>query len=113
VAVVIAGWMTRSLGLADRLQHRLAAHAALISAENELAFRVVSGFFSGRGLEVPTGAARERATVPDAAFGYRFAAATPYLSLDGRPYRLGSTIVHLQDSRGLLNLGRPDKVLLS
>jgi hypothetical protein len=112
VAVVIAGWMTRSLGLADRLQHRLAAHAALIGAQNEIAFRVVSGFFSARGLELPSGKERERAAAPASSFGYSFAAATPYLALDGRPYRFDSTIVRLQDNRGLLNLGHPNQLLL-
>jgi DNA uptake protein ComE-like DNA-binding protein len=112
IAVIISGWMTRSLGLANRLQQRLAAHAALISAENEIAFDIVSGFFSARGLELPNGAARDGPLTPASPFGYAFAAATPYLALDDRPYRLGATLIRLQDDRGLYTLNFPNPLLL-
>lgn len=112
VAVVISGWLNRSLGLAHRLQQRLTAHAALISTENEIAFDMVSGFFSVRGLELPTGAARDGALAPSSPFGYAFAADTADVVLDDRPYRLGSTVVRLQDDRGLFTLNHPDPLLL-
>lgn len=108
VAVIVAGWMTRSLGMAARLQDRLDAHGAMISAQNEVAFRMVAGFFSGRGLELPRGEEWARATAPDAAVGFSHAPETPYLGLDNRPYRAGPAIVRLQDDRGLYTLTHPD-----
>jgi hypothetical protein len=111
VAVVIAGWMQRSLGLAQRLQERLAAHQATIGAENEVAFRMVTGFFSPRGLEFPRDEERAEAMAPEAALGFAFAPATRYLALDDRPYKLGSVVVRLQDERGLYTLNHPGSVL--
>lgn len=112
VAVAIAGWMERSLGLAQRLQERLAAHRATIDAENEIAFDMVTGYFSTRGLELPQGRELAAAMTPASPFGYNFAAETRYLALDDRPYKLGSVVVRLQDERGLYNLANPDPNLL-
>jgi general secretion pathway protein K len=112
VSVVIAGWMQRSLGLAQRLQERLAAHDATIGAESEVAFRMVTGFFSARGLELPQGNERTGAMAPDNPFGYAFARETRYLGLDDRPYKLGSVVVRLQDESGLYTLNYPEPALL-
>jgi len=112
VGVVIAGWMERSLGLAYRLQERLAAHRATIGAENEIAFRMVTGYFSTRGLELPRGSDLAGAMAPESPFGYAFAPETRYLALDDRPYKLGSLVVRLQDERGLYPLNNPDPNLL-
>jgi hypothetical protein len=114
VAVIVAGWMTRSLGLAARLQDRLAAHSAIISAQNEVAFRMLAGFFSTRGLELPHGAEREQAMAPEAIVnGFDYASETSYLRLDDRPYRLGDAIIRLQDDRGLYTLNHPDPAWLN
>jgi type II secretory pathway component PulK len=112
VAVVIAGWMQRSLGLAQRLQERLAAHRATIGAENEVAFRMVTGFFSTRGLELPQGEELTGAMAPESALGFAFATQTRYAALDDRPYKLGSVVVRLQDESGLYTLNYPGPVLL-
>lgn len=113
LGLVIESWMTGSIDLAARLQDRLKAHIAIQNAENEVAFRMLSGFFSVRGLELPQGVEGNAARAPDAALGgYQAAVGTPYIALDGRPYRLDSTIVRLQDDRGLYNLGHPDQTIL-
>ncbi len=113
LAVIIETWISRSIEHAANLQDRLKEHIAVANAENEVAFRMLSGFFSVRGLELPQGAEWNAAIAPDAAIGGRqIGAETPFIALDGRPYRLGSTIVLLQDDRGLYNLGYPNSGVL-
>ncbi|HTQ35229.1 MAG TPA: type II secretion system protein GspK [Stellaceae bacterium] len=107
VAVIITGWMHRSLDLAGKLQHRLAAHIAAFDAQNQIEYRLVSGFFSVRGLELPHGDERQAALAPEAVFGYKLSAGSPYVALDDRPYRLGKAVVRLQDDRGLYPLNFP------
>jgi general secretion pathway protein K len=112
VAVVVAGWMHRSLGLAQRLQDRLIARTATIDAENRVAFRWLSGFFSSRGLELPQGGDRDRAMTEHAVLSTSFAPETPYIALDNRPYKLGTVVVRLQDESGLYSLNHPNRILL-
>ena len=106
-AIIISGWMSRSLTLATRLQERLAARQSLLNAQNEFEYRLVSGFLSPRGLELPEKEERTSAIAPDAVFGFQFAASTHYIALDDRPYRMGSVVIRLQDDRGLITLNHP------
>ena len=112
VGIVIAGWMSRSVGLATRLQDRLASRIAIVDAENQVEYRMVSGFFSPRGLEMPQGDELTAAMAPEAAFGYQFGAGTTYVALDNEQYRLGMAVVRLQDDNGLYTLDFPNRLLL-
>lgn len=100
---IIAGWMYKGLGRATSLNERLMARAETISAESEIAFLMVTGYYSPRGLELgdPSGLAGQ--FMPNT-LAYAVSAGTPFIALDDRPYRLGQTVVRLQDARGLFNL---------
>jgi hypothetical protein len=111
VAVVIAGWTARGLGHMTALAERTGARGEMIGALNEIAFAMLSGTYSPRGLELPSAQEMARASSSDV-FGFVPAAGTPFAALDDRPYRLGATVVRLQDERGLFNLDTPDPAAL-
>jgi DNA uptake protein ComE-like DNA-binding protein len=91
VGAIVGAWIVRSLDRSASLQERLAADAAVIDAVRRVSWVLVSGRFSERGLE-PSSAGN----------------AGPAIALDDRPYRLGNTVVRLQDCRGLFNLNGKD-----
>jgi Type II secretion system (T2SS), protein K len=103
VGVVVESWVSASLDRAFRLGERVAARSAMISAVNRIAFVATSGGFSARGLELnrpetdPEGVAAPQGLTP----------ATPFVSLSQRAYRIGSTIIRLQDEAGLYDLSNP------
>jgi general secretion pathway protein K len=111
VAVIIGGWISRSLGHATALTDRSAARGRMISALNETVFAMMTGYYSPRGLEIPSAAEVARASPLDV-LGFVPAAGTPFVALDDRPYRLGPVVVRLQDERGLYNLNVPDPAAL-
>ncbi|MEA2754934.1 MAG: ral secretion pathway protein [Aliidongia sp.] len=101
IAAYITGWV------GDSLNHgyvRLAKVEAFRKSEEARATALYwfsTRFISFRGIELLSGADLTIAGARDP-----FSAPTQgktYLALDDRPYRLGSTMVHLQDQRGLLN----------
>jgi type II secretory pathway component PulK len=112
VAVIVEGWISTSLDRAFALKARLAVHAELTSVGNRLAFVMLNSGFSPRGLELvppdPAEAPRQPAT-PGAALMPE----TPFIALDGRPYRIGDVVVRLQDEGGLYDLSNPNRQTLS
>jgi general secretion pathway protein K len=107
VVVIIGGWMTRSLGRAGELQQRVTDRAATLGAIDQVSYLMATNYFTGRGLEKLSGrwltlagsSAFAVLTVPED---------SPFVALDGRPYRLGNSLVRLQDNRGLYNLNYAD-----
>jgi type II secretory pathway component PulK len=101
VAVIVEGWISSALDRATTLKERTASAAALNGAADRIGFMLATGGASPRGLELvpvaakPSGAA---ATLP---------ANTPYVALDGRPYRFGSVLLRVQDEGGLFDLHNP------
>ena len=81
VAVIVEGWISTALERAFALQERTETRAALIGATDRLAFLMATSGFSARGLEL----------VPQASSAPRTGASlpprSPYIALDGRPYR--------------------------
>jgi type II secretory pathway component PulK len=104
VAVVVEGWVAGALDQAQRLKSRTAAAAALNSAVERLAFTIVTGGSSARGLEP------ERR--PPVRLQETAAPAPPAIALDGRPYRIGSVTVRLQDEGGLYDISNPEPASL-
>ena len=99
-ALLIEGWVAASLESGAALGARVAAHAAMLSAEQRVAFTLASGTASSRGVELAS-AARS------GAFGG--ASARPFVALDDRPYRIGDVMVRLQDGAGLLDINDADR----
>ena len=111
VAVIISGWMTRSLGRASTMQERIIARAAEVSAINRVAYLMTSSYFSARGLEVLSG--RALADAGELLLGaVEPVAGASYIAVDDRPYRYGDVVVRLQDDRGLFNLNYSDRAAL-
>jgi hypothetical protein len=108
VAVVIEGWIASSLNRANALQQRTGASAALIGAADRVIFDMVVAGRSPRGLELapPSPVANAGAATP-AGTNVRWPPESPHLALDGRPYRVGSAVVQLQDEGGLYDLSNP------
>jgi hypothetical protein len=103
VGVIVESWVSASLDRAFRLGERVAARSAMISAVNQIAFVVTSGGYSARGLEL----SRREIDPEGVAAPQDFSAATPFVSLSQRAYRIGSTIIRLQDEAGLYDLSNP------
>jgi hypothetical protein len=103
LGVVIAGWMARSTARTAALADRFALQAEADDAVNRVAWLMASNFFSQRGLELLQGEDWVRAATPGTAY-VDPTAATPYLALDDRPYRMGPLAVRLQDLQGLFDL---------
>ena len=101
VAVVVEGWISAALERATALQERVESRAALIGATDHLALVMVTSGFSARGIEVVPQASEARGT------GGTLPPRRPSIALDGRPYRLGSVTVRLQDEGGLYDLSNP------
>jgi type II secretory pathway component PulK len=112
VAVIVEGWISTSLDRAFALKARLAAHAELTGVGNRLAFVMLNSGFSPRGLElVPTVRASDAPS--PAASGAALLPETPFIALDGRPYRIGNVVIRLQDEGGLYDLSNPNRQTLS
>jgi DNA uptake protein ComE-like DNA-binding protein len=108
VAVIVAGWMSRTLERTHLLQQRAEARTAEIDAMNRVAYLMISNYFSQRGLEVLSG--RDLTSAGEAVLeGVTTATGAPYIALDDRPYRFGDIVIRLQDDRGLYNLNFPDR----
>ena len=107
VAVIIGGWVERSLGRASALQDRLTARSEMIGAINRITFLMLTSYFSPRGLEIPTPEDLAGASPMDV-FGFTPSDASQFIGLDNRPYRLGDVIIRLQDDHGLYKLNFPD-----
>ena len=109
VAVIIGGWVERSLGRASALQDRVTARSEMIGAVNRVTFLTLTSYFSQRGLEILTRADLAGASPMDV-FGFTPSDASQFIGLDDRPYRLGNVIIRLQDDHGLykLNFADPD-----
>ncbi|HZT87005.1 MAG TPA: hypothetical protein VFA12_03480 [Stellaceae bacterium] len=112
VAVIIAGWMSRTLDRAHLLQRRAEAQIAEIDAVNRIAYLMTSNYFSVRGLEVLSGSALAAAGEMIMG-GVEPLAGTPHIALDGRPYRLGNLVLRLQDEHGLYSLNFPTRETLA
>ncbi len=77
---------------------------------NRVAYLITTNYFSDRGLEVLRGQALADAGNMDHPFtSVTPAEGAPYVALDDRPYRLGDSVVRLQDERGLCNINFPDR----
>ncbi len=103
-AVIIEGWISSSLDRANLLAERVGAQSALVSAEERVAFAMVGGGTSPRGLELAPRAAAanpEDAPPPPGEAGLPTG---PFIALDDRPYRIGDVVVRLQDAAGLYDL---------
>jgi Type II secretion system (T2SS), protein K len=110
VAVLIASWISRSLEQASALRDRANTRSEIISAVDEVAFMMVSGYYSPRGLEMGNGDVLSQELMPNTlAFALR--AGNPFIALDDRPYRSGDLVVRLQDDHGLFKLNFPDSYL--
>lgn len=110
VAVLIAGWISRSLDRASALQDGANARSEIISTVDEIVFIMVSGYYSPRGLELGNGEILAQEMMPDTlAFALR--AGNPFIALDDRPYRSGDLVLRLQDDHGLFKLNFPDSYL--
>lgn len=102
VAVLVEGWISRALDRATVLQERVASDAALSGALDRFLFMLASGGASPRGLElVPAAGAGGGSPGGSPAQGNNLPPNTPYVALDGRPYRLGDVTLRLQDEGGL------------
>ena len=110
VTVIIEGWIAASFEKATALRQRVNSDAALIGATDRLAFAMIKGGWSPRGLELAPRRATDNSAF--AAFGAGRASDMPFVALDGRPYRLGSVVARLQDEGGLFDLGNPDRLPL-
>lgn len=104
-ATIISGWVSDSLTRAAALKDRIAAERTLISATDQVAFLMTSGYFTTRGL-VPVSADDSKIAVNP--LGFTPASGAQIMVLDGRPYRVGTGIVELQDRKGLYNLTSAD-----
>jgi len=109
VAAIVEGWISSSLDHGAALTRRVAAGAALFSAEQRVAFVMASGSPSPRGLELGLPAA----SLPEPEEGQPAAAGAPsggpFIALDERPYRIGDVVVRLQDGAGLYDLNGADR----
>ncbi|MBV8122318.1 MAG: general secretion pathway protein GspK [Alphaproteobacteria bacterium] len=112
VAVIIAGWLERSLGRATALKDRVAAHGEMIGTVDRVAFLMLTGYYSPRGIEVGNPGGLVDEAFPNT-LDFARGAGTPYIGLDDQPYRAGAIILRLQDDHGLLNLSYPDGYFLS
>ena len=111
VAVIIVGWLERSLGGATALQDRIAAKSEMIGAVNRVAFIMVTSFYSPRGIEVGNADPLGDEAFPNT-LAFALSAGTPHIALDDRPYREDGTILRFQDDHGLLYLSDPDTYFL-
>jgi hypothetical protein len=111
VAVLIAGWISRSLGQASALQDRANARSEILSTVDEIVFMMVGGYYSPRGLELGNGEILAQEMMPDT-LAYALRSGRPFIALDDRPYRSGDLVVRLQDDNGLFKLNLPDPYLL-
>jgi general secretion pathway protein K len=107
VAVIVGGWVERSLGRASALQDRVTARSEMIGAINRVTFLMLTSYFSPRGLEIPTPEDLAGASPMDV-FGFTPSDASQFIGLDDRPYRMGDVIIRLQDDHGLYKLNFPD-----
>jgi hypothetical protein len=107
VAVIIGGWVERSLGRASALQDRITARSEMIGAVNRVTFLMLTSYFSPRGLEVLTPEDLASTSLMDA-FGFSASNSNQFVGLDDRPYRLGDVVIKLQDDHGLYRLNFPD-----
>jgi hypothetical protein len=101
VAVVVENWISGSLDRAYARGRLSDSRAAVIGATNRVAFALVTGGFSARGLELvpPQPGDAEPNGTAEAPWPR-----TPFIALDDRPYRLGNAVVRLQDEAGLYPL---------
>jgi hypothetical protein len=105
VAAIVGNWVSGSLQGFAALQDRVVAESELMSATNQVAYLMVSNYFSSRGLEVLSGDDLKEANTPKTLMlEVRLPTRSPFIALDGRPYRFGSGIIELQDNKGLYNL---------
>jgi general secretion pathway protein K len=107
VAVIIGGWVERSLGRAIALQDRVTARSEMIGAVNQITFLMLISYFSPRGIELLTPEDRAGASPMDV-FGFTPGDASQFIDLDDRPYRMGDVVIRLQDDHGLYKLNFPD-----
>lgn len=111
-AVVIEAWVSTALDRGAALDRRVAAQAAFITAEERVAFLLAAGSAGPRGIELqppPSTAGRDAEAPPG---GTEPPSSGPFVALDNRPYRVGRTIVRLQDGGGLFDINNPDRAVL-
>jgi len=105
VAAIIGNWVSGSLRDFAALRDRVVADQELQSATNQVAYLMVSNYLSSRGLEVLSGDAWQQANQPRTLMMEVIPPKdSPFIALDGRPYRFGHGVVALQDNKGLYNL---------
>jgi hypothetical protein len=104
LAVVVENWISGSLDRAYALGRLSDSRAAVIGVTNRIAFALVTGGFSARGLELvpPQPGAAEPNGTAEAPWPR-----TPFIALDDRAYRVGNAVVRLQDEAGLYPLNHP------
>ena len=106
VGAYITSWVGASLDRGFVRQARVEALRTSAEARATAMFWFSTRYLSQRGLEVQSGADLSIAAQRDP-----FSAPTrgkTFIALDDRPYRLGHSLVHLQDPRGLLNVNSGD-----
>jgi type II secretory pathway component PulK len=113
VAVIVEGWVSTSLDRALALKARAAAHVELTSVGNSLAFVMLNGGLSPRGLELVPPPVPAAGSAQPATSGAALMPDTPFIALDGRPYRIGNVVVRLQDEGGLYDLSHPNRQTLN
>ncbi|HUZ74920.1 MAG TPA: hypothetical protein VMU87_18190 [Stellaceae bacterium] len=100
-ATIISGWVSESVDRASALKDRIAGERALISATNQVAYLLTTSYFTSQGLVHVDAADAGVAVHP---MGFTPSKHAHIMMLDGRPYRFGTGIVELQDTKGLYNL---------
>ncbi len=111
-AVVIEAWVSSALDRGAALDEQVATQAAFITAAQRVAFLLVAGSASPRGIELRP--PRAAATPDEGAPASETAPLPPgpFVALDNRPYRVGLAVVRVQDGAGLYDINHPDRAVL-